>query len=408
MTRASPTVGQECHDLTMPGSRWPAFDDLSLEDLRRRRSEKWTRFAPDVLPAAVAEMDFPLAAPIRDRLHAAIDLGDCGYASPHQQELAKAFASFARDRLDWEVDPVGVEPVTDVMVGVAEVLRVTTSRGAGVIVNPPVYPPFFSTITEVGRHVVEVPLVQSGGRWELDLASVDRAFRAGAEAYVLCNPHNPIGRVWTPAELLAVTEVAERHHALMLVDEVHAPLVLAGARHQPYVALGGYAAERGVTITAATKAWNFAGLKCAVLVTEPGPMRGLVEGLPSDLRDRVGHLGVLASCAAWEAGRSWLDDLHAVLDRNRRLLGELLQEHLPAIVYEPPQASYLAWLDCRQLGLGDDPAGVFLDLGNVALYSGLHFGQEGAGYARLNFGTSADLLTEAVRRMAAAVSLAAP
>ena len=392
----------------MSGSRWPAFDDLTLDDLRSRRSEKWTKFAPDVLPAAVAEMDFPLASAIRERLHAAIDLGDLGYASPHQHELAKAFTSFARGRLGWEVDPVGVVPVTDVMVGVAEVLRVATSPGAGVIVNPPVYPPFFSTIAEVGRHVVEAPLVRSGGRFELDLDAVDRAFRAGAEAYLLCNPHNPVGRVWTPTELRAVAEVAERHNGVVLVDEVHAPLVLPDAHHQPYVALGGYAAERGVTITAATKAWNFAGLKCAVLVTEPGPMRAALDGLPPDLRDRVGHLGVLASCAAWEAGGSWLDDLHAVLDRNRTLLAELLQEHLPAIEYQPPQASYLGWLDCRGLGLGDDPAEVFLGLGKVALYSGLNFGREGAGFARLNFGTSAELLTEAVRRMAAAVALAAP
>jgi len=387
----------------MSQSPWPVFDDLSLDDLRRRRSEKWTRFPPDVLPCAVAEMDYPLAQPIRDRLREAVDLGDCGYASPQQHELAEAYASFALDRLGARVDPAGVFPVTDVMVGVAEVLRRATSPNARVIVNPPVYPPFFSTITEVGRRVVEAPLARSGARDELDLESVARAFEAGAEAYLLCNPHNPVGRVWSPAELQAVADLAERHGATVLVDEVHAPLVLAGAQHQSYVALGGSAARHGITITAASKAWNFAGLKCAVLVTEPGPMRSLVDGLPPELLDRVGHLGVLASIAAWGDGANWLNELLAVLDRNRRLVGELLGEHLPDVRYQVPEASYLAWLDCRDLSLGDDPAATFLARGRVARVPGVNFGREGAGFARLNLGTSAELLTEAVRRMASAV-----
>ena len=388
----------------MAHSRFAEFDDLSVDDLRRRRSEKWTRFPADVLPAAVAEMDFALAAPVRERLQSAVDLGDLGYASPDQHDLADAFVAYALERLDWQVDPAGVVPVTDVMVGVAEVLRRTTTPGAGVIVNPPVYPPFFSTIEEVGRRVVEAPLARAGGRYDLDLDAVERAFEAGARAYLLCNPHNPTGRVWSAPQLRAVAELAERYDATVLVDEVHAPLVLPGTSHQPYVALGGYAAHRGITITAASKAWNFAGLKCAVLVTEPGPMRTLVDGLPTDLRDRVGHLGILASSAAWRHGGRWLDDLHAVLDRNRRLLGGLLQAHLPEIGYAPPAASFLAWLDCRRLGLGDDPAAQFLERGRVALVPGLAFGTPGAGFARLNFGTSADILTDAVQRMAAAVT----
>jgi cystathionine beta-lyase len=387
----------------MRESSWPEFDHLSFDDLRRRRSEKWTRYPSDVLPSAVAEMDFPLAPPVREVLHAAVELGDCGYASPDQRALAEAYAGFAHERFGWTVDPSGVTPVTDVMVGVAEILRRTTSPGAGVIINPPVYPPFFSTINEIGRQVVEAPLARSADRYELDLDAVEQGFEAGAEAYLLCNPHNPIGQVWDAAELQAVAELAERYDAVVIADEVHAPLVLPGAKHQPYVALGGPAARRGITITAASKGWNFAGLKCAVLVTETGPMRSVVEGFPTDLRDRVGHLGVLASRAAWRDGGSWLDDLLGVLDRNRRLVGELLESELPAVDYAPPAASYLAWLDCRDLGLGADPAKHFLERGRVALMSGLDFGREGAGFARLNLGTSAHLLTEAVRRLAAAV-----
>ena len=292
----------------MSSMHWPDFDDVSLDDLRRRRSEKWTKYPADVLPSAVAEMDFALAQPVRDRLHAAVDLGDTGYASPDQHELAEAYATFCLERLGWPIDPAGVLPVTDVMVGVAEVLRRVTSPGAGVIINPPVYPPFFSTIHEVGRRVVEAPLARSGDRYELDLDAVGDAFRAGAQAYLLCNPHNPTGRVWSPTELSAVADLAERYDATVLVDEVHAPLVLAGARHQPYVALGGYAAQRGVTISAASKGWNFPGLKCAVLVTEPGPMRALADGLPSGSARpsrSPRRARVVRSVARWRALARW-------------------------------------------------------------------------------------------------------
>lgn len=382
---------------------WTGFDDLAIGDLRQRRSEKWTAYPADVLPSAVAEMDFALAPVVRDRLHRAVELGDCGYASPDLGDLTDAFAGFAAG-LGWTVDPHGVAPVTDVMVGVAEVLRRVSAPGDGVVINPPVYPPFFSTIAEVGRQVVEVPLQRSGNTVELDLDAIEAAYRAGATTHLLCNPHNPLGRVWSHEELTALRDLAERHRVVVLSDEVHAPLVLDGARHQPYVALGGHAATHGLTLAAATKAWNFAGLKCAVLVTEPGPLRELVGALPDDLRDRVGHLGVIASIAAWRDGGAWRDDLLAVLDRNRRLLADLLTTHLPEIGYAPPQASYLAWLDCTRLGLGDDPARTFLDRGRVALYPGLRFGREGAGHVRLNLGTSAGLLTEAVERMAAAVA----
>jgi len=387
----------------MPAPQSVPFDDLSLDDLRRRRSAKWAKYGPDVLPAFVAEMDFPLAEPVTDVLRAAVEHGDCGYADPSSTALAEAFARFAQQRMGWTVDPDGVVPTTDVMVGVAEALRRLTEPGDGVVINPPVYPPFFSTVREVGCRVVEAPLVSDGGTVVLDLDAVERGFADGARVFLLCNPHNPTGRVFGADELTAVAELAARHDAAVVSDEIHAPLVLDGARHQPFVALGGEAARRGITLTSASKGWNVAGLKCAVMVTEPGPMREVVESVPEDARYRTGHLGVLASCAAWSEGGAWLHDVLAVLDRNRALLAELLDEHLPAVRYAAPEASYLAWLDCRDLGLGDDPAAAFLEHGKVALSPGPTFGQQGAGFARLNIATSAALLTEAVQRMAAAV-----
>jgi cystathionine beta-lyase len=376
------------------------FDDVSLEALRARQSAKWATHPADVLPAWVAEMDFALAAPVREVLQAAVDADDCGY--PHPARLGEAFAGFARDRYGWAVAPESVLLVPDVMVGVTEVLRAVTAPGDGIVLNPPVYSPFFAAIAEIGRGVVEAPLARGDDGWELDLDAVEQAFAEGARAYLLCNPHNPTGRVFSRAELERIAELSERYDVPVVSDEIHAPLTFANASHTPFGALGEEAAARAVTITSASKAWNLAGLKCAVLV--PGAQTGtLLEQLPGSLRYHAGHLGVLTTIAAFEHGIEWLEELVAYLDGNRRLLRKLLAAHLPDVGYVPPEAGYLAWLDCRALLLGDDPAAVFLERGRVALSSGPTFGEQGRGYARLNFGTSAAILAEAVERMAAAL-----
>ena len=378
------------------------FDEVSLELLRSRRSAKWTTYGPEVLPAWVAEMDFALALPIREALQHAIARDDTGYAQPGR--LFTAFAGFAASRFRWEVDPAGVRLVADIMSGVAELLRALTAPGDAVVVNPPVYPPFFVVTRSTGRRVVEAPLAPDDDGWRLDLEGLERAFAGGARAYLLCHPHNPTGTSFDRAQLEAVAELAAEHGVAVIADEVHAPLTLAGAVHVPYLSLGGPAAEYGVALGSASKAWNIAGLKCALIVTASGRMRAtLAEQLPEHLAVHAGHLGVLASIAAFEHGGEWLDALLRHLDANRRTLGELLADRLPAGRYLPPQAGYLAWLDCRALGLGDDPAAAFLERGQVALSQGPLFGEQGRGFARLNFGTSSTLLDQAVRRMAAAV-----
>ncbi|MDP9396862.1 MAG: aminotransferase class I/II-fold pyridoxal phosphate-dependent enzyme [Actinomycetota bacterium] len=380
------------------------FDGLTLAQLQTRRSAKWTAYPADVLPAWIAEMDFPLAPAVRAALTTAVERDDCGYVGASLPDFGQAAAAYARDRLCWELDPRRVVPVSDVMVGVAELLRRVAPPGAGVVINPPVYPPFFSVVDEVGCRVVEVPLARGDdGAYALDLAGLERAFAGGARVYLLCNPHNPTGRVFAEEELREVSRLAARHDVVVLSDEIHAPLVLPGARHVPYVGLGGEAARHGVTLLSASKGWNLAGLKAAALVTAPGPLGELVDAFPHELHYRTGHLGVLAAVAAWCDGGPWLDDVLATLDRNRGLLGTLLGQRLPQVRYRAPEASYLAWLDCRELGLGDDPAKRFLKQGRVALSSGPTFGRQGAGFARLNIATSAALLTEAVERMATAV-----
>lgn len=375
-----------------------AFDDLSLAKLRGRSSAKWTTYPPDVLPAWVAEMDFPLAEPIKQRLRRAIDADDCGYA--HPTALPDAFAAFAKSRFDWTVDPSRVRSAPEVMIAIAEILRIVTKPGDGIVINRPVYPPFTMVIEEVGCRVVDAPLAHvQGGGWDLDLDALEEAFAGGARAYVLCNPHNPVGRVFEKAQLEAIAKLAKQYNVVVLADEIHGPLVLPGAKHVPFVSVSEPLGADAITITSASKAFNIAGLKCAVFVAGSQAMQSAMKKLPIELPERVGLHGMLANIVAFQEGAQYLDELLAHLDRNRALMTELLGVYLPAVRYIPPQAGYLAWLDCSALGLGDDPAKIFLKKGKVALMRGLDFGRQGACFTRVNMGTSSAILSEVVGRM---------
>lgn len=376
------------------------FDDLSLTELAQRRSAKWSVYPPDVLPAWVAEMDFPLAEPIKATLRAAIARDDVGYATT--SGLGEAFAAFAARRFQWSVEPRDTFLVADAVVAIGEVLQALTAAGDGIAINSPVYPPFAQTIVATGRAVVDVPLRHDGARWELDLDGLERAFAAGARTYILCSPHNPVGRVFARETLRAVAELARHYGVLVVSDEIHAPLTLPGAEHVPFPLVADGAAC--IVITSASKSWNLAGLKCALIVAgTPSVRERLHATLPVELRYRAGHLGVLAAIAAFHEGDPWLAEVLAQLDANRAELAQLLHEHLPAIGYEPPQASYLAWLDVRALGLAD-PTRVFLRRGRVALSDGTPFGGVGGGYVRVNIGTSRPILREIVARMVHALA----
>ncbi|WP_433184198.1 MalY/PatB family protein [Actinoallomurus sp. CA-150999] len=381
----------------MPPNPLTAYE---LTDLRERRSVKWSAHPPDVLPMVIAEMDTPLAEPIAAALTSAIARGDTGYATSGR--LPEAFADFAADRYGWRPAQDAIRLVPDVMYGIREVMEVVSEPGDRVVVNTPGYPPFFYWLERIGRQVVHNPLVSGPDGFRLDLDRLERDFAAGARAYLLCSPHNPTGRVFTREELLAVAALADRYDVRIVADEIHAPLTHPGARHIPFASLDAPAAARAIVVASASKAWNLPGLKAALVV--PGPeARADVATIHEEVSEAAGLFGVIASEAAFTHGRPWLADLIDALDANRRLLGDLLAAHLPDIGYHRPQATYLAWLDCRALGLGDDPTQAFLRDGRVALYPGPRFGEAGHGFARLNFATAPDRVTEAVHRMAAAL-----
>jgi cystathionine beta-lyase len=376
---------------------------LPLDELQQRSSTKWRHYPPEVLPLFVAETDFPLADPITRALTRAVTLGDTGYTPP-DPGIRDAYAAFAQRRYGWTVDPARIRTTCDVMMGVVELLRRVTDPGDRVIVTPPVYPPFYECIPEAGAVVERVPLIESGSRWELDLTGIEAALAAGARAVLLCNPHNPTGTVHSRASLSALAALAARFDAVVISDEIHAPLVHPGVTFTPFLDASPESARVGYTVASASKAFNLAGLKCALMITAADEHAAVVASMPAEVEWRTGLFGALASVAAFsEESDAWLDGLRAALDANRRLLAELLAEHVPGARYRIPDAGFLAWVDLTQLGWGDNPAVKILRDARVAFHFGPLFGEEGRGHVRINFGCSPGVLRLALERVGSLV-----
>lgn len=391
------------------------LEELTLQQLRLRTSMKWRAHPDDVLPLWVAEMDVNLPPTVADALRHAIDIGDTGY--PSGTAFAEAVSEFASRRWQWHDLEVGrTAIVPDVMLGIVEALRLVTGEGDAVVVNPPVYAPFYAFVTHSGRRIIEAPL-DAKGRIALD--ALEEAFtRARASgrrvAYLLCNPHNPTGTVHTVDELRGVAECARRSRVRVVSDEIHAPVILPGSRFTPYLSVPG--AEDAFALISASKAWNLSGLKAALAIAGPEAAADL-RRMPEEVGHGPSHLGIIAHAEAFRSGDDWLDSLLQGLGANRAFLGELVAEHLPGVNYQWPQGTYLAWLDCRELGFDEEvtddlavvadlsgPARWFLDHARVALSSGHVFGTGGTGHVRLNFATSQAILSEAVSRMGRALA----
>jgi cystathionine beta-lyase len=392
--------------------------DLTLAELRERTSEKWRAADAGVLPLWVAEMDVLPAPAIVEVLHEALDRGDTGYATG--AGYAEAYAAFAEDRWAFDgFDPAHSAIVPDVMLGVVEMLKLVTGNGDPVVVTPPVYPPFYAFVEHLDRRIIEVPLTL---QYRLDVPALADTFARlateGQAAFLLCNPHNPTGTVHTADELAGVAAAAESTGVRVVVDEIHAPLVLPGATFTPYLSAPG--GNRGLVLVSASKGWNLPGLKSAVAFAGPDAAADLAR-LPEEVGHGSSHLAVLAHTAALRSGRDWLDEVITGLDRNRALLAELLAG-VPSVRWDPGAATYLAWLDFTEAyaafaETNEDPratrgdatartgvAAWLLEHARVLLSSGPSFGTGGDNCARLNFATSATVLTEAVQRMSNALA----
>lgn len=370
----------------------------TTRDLRAVGSLKWTHFEKDVLAAWVAEMDFGLAPAVADSLHEAIDRGDTGYFSVDAERAsAAATAGFWTDEIGWPVDTEQVFHAPDVVEGVGRAITHLTRPDSSVILHTPAYFPFYSMLEKVRRPLIEVACApDAGGRYRLNLEGIDRAFAGGAGSLVLCNPWNPTGRVFGRTEIEEVMAIAASHGGRVISDEIHAPLTYPETAHLPAAAVD---PETVVTVTSASKAWNLPGLKCAQVILTNERDAGIWSAYFEHHKIGVSNLGLIGGAAAYSRGRHWLDVVKGRLAENRDLLGSLLSEHLPSVGYSPPEGTYLAWLDFGPTGI-ERPAEYFLESARVALTDGEPFRGDSAGYARLNFATTPEILSEIVERMA--------
>jgi cystathionine beta-lyase len=364
--------------------------DLTDDQARSALPLKWGDVEPGVIPAWVAEMDFRLAEPIEEALVRAVRSGAAGYPG-HGDALGTAFAGFAERHWSWRVAPEESFPTGGVMAGIRLALEVLCPPGP-VVVPQPCYPPFRDVVAVTGRALVTVDLDPDVEVAAMDLDAIEAAFAAGARTFLLCNPHNPLGRAWTRAELEALATLASRYGVRVVSDEIHAPLTLPGATFTPYLTVD----ETAVAVTSASKSFNMPAVHGAQLVVLREADRALLAGVPVPAQNSWSALGVVAGEAAWRDCDDWLAALVARLDHNRTLLGDLLASRLPEARMRPLEATYLAWLDLR--AYAEDACGIALKHG-VRLAPGDEYQPGLPGHVRLNLATSPERLTEIVHRL---------
>jgi cysteine-S-conjugate beta-lyase len=375
---------------------------LGADQLRARGGGKWKKHPPEVIPAFVADMDFKVAPAVQDALMKFTDTQDYGYGQVTDTiPLFDAFSTWMARRHDWQPDPTLTHANTDVVQGLVATVVAFSEPGDGIIAQTPIYPPFLLTIEGTGRRLVENPLVDNGTRFVVDVEGLKRA-AAQASMILLCNPHNPTGRVLDRAELEAIAAIAADHNLTIVADEIHADLVYPGATHIPMETIAA-AAERTVTVTSATKGFNIAGLRTSIAhFGSPGLKDRFDKRLPQRLLGGPSRLGVAATIAAWSEAEAWLNDVMVYLDRNRQQVANWATQ--ANFGHYLPEATYLAWMDCRRLDLreGQTPQQHFLEHAKVALSEGLDFGEPGQGHVRLNFATSAEILEDILGRLGGA------
>jgi len=380
------------------------FDFDTVYERRGTDSSKWSRFPADVLPMPVADMDFKSPEPVRRALIERVEQGFYGYGRA-VEELHEVFRARLSLRYGWDVPQEAIVPIPGVIPGMNMALRALTSPGDSMVVQLPSYPPILNSWEHHGLVRHDALLLRGPeGRYEVDWESFEAAFDGTTRAFVLCNPHNPVGRVFAPAELRRMAEVCLARDAWIIADEIHCDLQLAGNVHTPIASLGPEIAARTITLMAPSKTFNLAGLKAAVAIIPDEGLRGRFEAAKGGLVGAVNILGYAAMTAAYRDCEDWLEALTAYLTANRDYLNSFVRDCLPGVTTFPPEATYLAWLDCNALELPENDAFAwFLEEAKVGLGDGKNFGPTGGGFVRLNFGCPRPLLVEGLERMAAAL-----
>jgi len=369
-----------------------------LSVLQGRKSEKWRAFSPDILPMPFAVMDYELAEPIQAALISLVQNSDAGYLG-NVPELGQALSFFANQRWGWQIDPSSIKIAPDVGVGVIEICRLILSPGDKILINTPVYYNFYNWIKEIHCEVIDAPLVENELHYSLDFSGIETAYAAGVKVHILCNPHNPVGAVFTKSELANLADLAKQYGVRIMSDEIHAPLVYKENTFTPFLSASESAREVGFAFLSATKTFNIAGLKCAQIVAQSDQNCAILEKLPQAVHSRASLFGAIASAVAYHECIDWLDALIIELDSSRNFLKELMSNSGTSIGYRIPEAGYFGWLDLRALEMQGDVAQRFITEGKIAIAPGNFYGPSGSGFIRMNFSTSREIVQDAVGRI---------
>ena len=381
------------------------FDFDRVVDRRRTDSNKWRKFPADVLPLWVADMDFPSPPAVVRALHARVEHGFFGYLTEHN-DLPEVVAERVAKRYGWRINPEAVVTLPGVIAGFNQALRALTSPGDGMLIQTPVYPPILRSAGNHGLRRDEHPLTRGAdGRYTVDLDAFAAALRETTRVFLLCNPHNPVGRLYGRAELEGMAAACLRRDTVIVADEIHCDLLLDGRQHAPVASLAPEIEQRTITLMAPSKTFNLPGLKCAVAIIPNAALRERFLAAAGDLVPKINVLGCTAAVAAYREGDAWLEALLGYLKANRDFLVQQVRATLPGVAVAPAEATYLAWLDCRgSARAGRDPYTFFLERARVALNDGVTFGPGGAGFVRMNFGCPRALLAQGLERMRAALA----
>jgi len=381
------------------------FDfDAPIDRRAAADCRKWNRYPADTLPMWVADMDFAVPEQIQAALRTRLAHPVFGYAGT-PASLIEAILEMLEVRHGWKVAPEAIVMLPGVEPGFNMALRGLLSPGDGVVVQTPIYAPIRTAPLNWGQRRIEVPLKPTPSKFSADLPALENAFaEEGTKAFLLCNPHNPTGKVYDVDELSAIAASCLRHHVLIISDEIHGDLVHEGGRHYPIASLAPEIAERSITLMSASKTYNIAGLKAAFAIVPNVALRQAFVSARAGMVDSVNLMGLVATEAALREGEAWRRALLGYLQENRDFLARELTQRFPMIGYQPPQASFLAWLDCRGLALSIEPAKFFLEHARIAVSGGEEFGALGAGHVRLNFGCRRATLIAALNRLGQALN----
>lgn len=375
------------------------YDFTSFPDRRKTESVKWGLYGKDVLPMWVADMDFVSPQPVIDALKDRVEHGILGYPMI-SDELKRLVVERMDERYAWKISADDLIFVPGVVSGFNLVCQALSSGEGSMIMQTPVYPPFLAAPRNGGIDGITVDLVQDRtGQYGIDFEVFEKAIRQDTRVFLLCNPHNPVGRVFRKDELEKLAEICLRHNVAICSDEIHSDLIYGGYRHIPIASLNADIEQRAVTLIAPSKTFNIAGLECSVIICRNKEIREKIEIARRGLLGHVNVLGLVAATSAYKDGAEWLEELLSVLQSNRDLLVRFVHENLKGIKMSIPEGTYLAWLDCRGLTSIKDPYKFFLDEAKVAMNDGREFGKAGEGFLRLNFGCPEGMLIEAMLRM---------